>query len=186
MHLESIILKNIRSHVYTEIAFNEGTTLFTGDMGGGKSTILMGIEFALFGLGSLKSEQLLRRSETHGYVQLDFIQDEIHYSIKRTLKQKHDSITTDPKNSFLTEDEVDQHLSPTEMKKRILQILNYKEQLSSTQESRIFRYAVFTPQEAMKEVLLDKKDRIDTIRKAFHIEEYSLAMDNAKRFPHYS
>ena len=184
MKLDSLVLHNIRSHTHTELMFESNTTLFSGDMGGGKSSILMGIEFALFGLGSLKSSQVLRRHSNSGYVVLDFTVNGVKYSIRRTLKQSQssDSITTDAKQSWLREDGVDHNLSPTEMKQRILQILNYKESLTATQESRIFRYAVFTPQESMKDVLNDRGDRLNTIRKAFHIEEYSTALDNAKRF----
>ena len=47
-------------------------------------------------------------------------------------------------------------------------------------ESKIFRYAIFTPQEAMKEVLSDSTKRLETIRKAFGIEDYSTSQDNAK------
>ena len=54
MILNSIMIENIRSYNEEVIDFPRGITLFEGDIGSGKSTILMGIEFALFGLGSQK------------------------------------------------------------------------------------------------------------------------------------
>jgi exonuclease SbcC len=44
----------------------------------------------------------------------------------------------------------------------------------------IFTYAVFTPQEEMKTIITDKADRrLQTLRKAFRIEDYKIAADNA-------
>lgn len=184
MYLNSIVLHNIRSHSHTEIEFQKGVSIFTGDIGSGKSTLLMGIEFALFGLGSIKSQQMLRKTEKKGYVMLDFTVNDIPYCIKRTLVGDISSgtITTDTKNTWLKENGIDRLLSPTDMKQYVLKVLNFKEQLSATQESKIYRYAIFTPQSAMRDVLNDKKDRLDTIRKAFHIEEYSVAIENTKNF----
>ena len=61
MILNSIILDNIRSYEHEEIEFPRGISLFEGDIGSGKSTVLMAIEFALFGLGSQKPEALLSK-----------------------------------------------------------------------------------------------------------------------------
>lgn len=49
MLLQSITLNNIRSYQEQTINFNKGTTLLSGDIGSGKSSILLAIEFALFG-----------------------------------------------------------------------------------------------------------------------------------------
>jgi exonuclease SbcC len=51
MIFKTLSLNNIRSYKTNEpIEFPIGTSLFEGDIGSGKSTILMAIEFALFGL----------------------------------------------------------------------------------------------------------------------------------------
>ena len=63
MILESIELKNIRSYHDQEIEFPKGITLFEGDIGSGKSSILMAIEFAFFGTGSQKGDILLSKKE---------------------------------------------------------------------------------------------------------------------------
>jgi len=50
MILKKITLNNIRSYEHQEVEFTEGSTLLSGDIGSGKTSILLGIEFALFGL----------------------------------------------------------------------------------------------------------------------------------------
>ncbi|MEK6930919.1 MAG: SMC family ATPase [Thermoproteota archaeon] len=179
MLLNSIIIENIRSYTHEEIIFPRGISLFEGDIGSGKSTILMSIEFALFGLGSQKAESLLAKKSESGYVILEFSVDGAKYEIKRTLKRKSDSVNQDPKNSWIKTGDVTEPLSPSELKQRVLQILKFNEPAEPTAVSRIFRYAIFTPQEAMKEVL-DSKNRLVTIRRAFGIEDYSIAETNAR------
>jgi exonuclease SbcC len=179
MLLNSIIIENIRSYTHEEIIFPRGISLFEGDIGSGKSTILMSIEFALFGLGSQKAESLLAKKSESGYVILEFSVDGAKYEIKRTLKRKSDSVNQDPKNSWIKTGDVTEPLSPSELKQRVLQILKFNEPTEPTAVSRIFRYAIFTPQEAMKEVL-DSKNRLVTIRRAFGIEDYSIAETNAR------
>jgi len=140
----------------------------------------MAIEFALFGLGSQKAESLLAKKSETGYVILEFSVDGAKYEIKRTLKRKSGGVSQDPKNSWIKTGDVAEPLSPSELKQRVLQILKFNEPAEPTAESRIFRYAIFTPQEAMKEVLADSRKRLETIRKAFGIEDYSIAQINAK------
>jgi DNA repair protein SbcC/Rad50 len=180
MLLNSIIIDNIRSYEHEEVEFPRGISLFEGDIGSGKSTVLMAIEFALFGLGSQKAESLLAKKSESGYVVLDFSVDGEKYEIKRTLLRKSSGVNQDPKNSWIKIDGVKEPLSPSELKQRVLQILKFNEPADPKAESKIFRYAIFTPQEAMKEVLFDSKKRLETIRKAFGIEDYSIAESNAR------
>jgi len=180
MILDSIELENIRSYSKQKIEFPKGITLFEGDIGSGKSTVLMGIEFALFGLGSQKGESLLSKKATAGSVKLNFEVDGEKYEIKRSLKRRINSVSQDARNSYLQSNGQREPLSPTELKQRVLQILNFNEPGDPRSESRIYRYAVFTPQEEMKRILLDSTRRLETIRKAFGVEDYKVAADNAK------
>lgn len=179
MILNSIIIENIRSYSHEEVIFPRGISLFEGDIGSGKSTILMSIEFALFGLGSQKAESLLSKKSESGYVVLDFSVDGEKYEIKRTLKRKSSGVNQDPKNSWIRIDGEILPLSPSELKQQVLKILRFNEPADPKAESKIFRYAIFTPQEAMKEVLSDSGKRLETIRKAFGIEDYSIAKSNS-------
>ena len=180
MILNSISLENIRSYSKQEIEFPRGITLFEGDIGSGKSSVLMAIEFALFGLGSQKPEALLAKKANDGCVVLDFTVDGQKYQIKRILKRKANSVNQDPKGSYLMVGDTKEPLSPAELKQRVLQILKFNEPASANAESRIFRYAVFTPQEEMKQVLSDSAKRLETIRRAFGVEDYRIAATNAK------
>jgi len=180
MILESLVLDKIRSYDHEEIVFPRGISLFEGDIGSGKSTVLMAIEFALFGLGSQKAESLLSKKSENGHVILEFSVDGEKFEIKRALRRKEFAVNQDPKNSWIKIDGQIEPLSPSELKQRVLQILKFNEPADPKAESRIFRYAIFTPQEAMKEVLADSKKRLETIRRAFGIEDYSIAQANAK------
>ena len=180
MILNSLVLENIRSYSHEEVEFPRGITLFEGDIGSGKSSILMAIEFALFGLGSQKAESLLAKKADDGYATLEFTVDDQKYEIKRALKRKSTGVSQDAKNCHIKTNDEKEPLAPSELKQRILQILKFNEPGDARSESRIFRYAVFTPQEEMKKVLGDAKARLETIRRAFRIEDYAIASTNAK------
>lgn len=180
MIIDSLILKNIRSYKNAVINFPSGTTLFEGDIGSGKSTILMAIEFALFGLGSEKGISLLRAGESEGKVELNFEIDGKKFKIVRTLIRKGNSVRQS--QGLLRTEKGISHLSPTEMKERILDILNFNEPIDPKAQSIIYRYAVFTPQEEMKTILFLRPDlRLQTLRKAFGIEDYKIASENASK-----
>jgi exonuclease SbcC len=179
MIFNNLKMENIRSHEFTQIDFPGGTTLFEGDVGSGKSTILMAMEFALFGLGNQKGDALLRKGTKKGSVLLDFSVADRDYQIKRTLiRSEKDSIRQD--KCILGVNGKKIQLSPSETKEKILEILNFKEPPNPRAQSVIFRYAVYTPQEEMKFILSQKPDlRLQTLRKAFGIEDYKIAAENA-------
>jgi len=61
MIIESIAIKNFKSHRDTKIEFNTGISIIMGDNGAGKSSILEAVSFALFKQHSGKKiEQLIR------------------------------------------------------------------------------------------------------------------------------
>ena len=181
MILRDLELVNIRSHREARIVFSGGITLFEGDIGSGKSSILMAIEFALFGLGSQKPDALLSQGRPSGSVRLRFEVDGTTYEIKRQLKRAAGRIGQDKKESYLVCGTVIENLAPSELKERVLEILGFNEPKGPRAASRIFRYAVYTPQDEMKRVLSDSKERLATVRRAFDMESYDTARDNAKR-----
>ena len=140
----------------------------------------MGIEFALFGLGSQKPEALLAKKAEQGSITLNFTVDKENYEVKRTLKRKSGSVSQDAKNTYIKIGDEKEPLSPSELKQRVLQILKFNEPSGATAISKIFRYAVYTPQEEMKQVLSDTEKRLETIRRAFGVEDYKTAAENAK------
>ncbi|MGJ7027960.1 DNA double-strand break repair Rad50 ATPase {ECO:0000255/HAMAP-Rule:MF_00449} [Methanothermobacter wolfeii] len=159
--------------------FREGVTLFEGDIGSGKSTILLAIEFALFGLGDQKGASLLRTDANSGSVKLRFRVDDKVYTAYRELKRT--SNTIQQQNIYLETSRGRRKLSANEMKEAVLEILRYNEPSNPRAKSHIYRYAVFTPQEEMKTIIeMNPKHRLERLRKAFGIEEYSVAVENAR------
>jgi DNA repair protein SbcC/Rad50 len=178
MILKSLRLENIRSYLQQTIDFPMGTTLFEGDIGSGKSTILMAIEFALFGLGSEKGGALLKTGAKKGLVTLCFEVEGKEYEACRSLQRKAKGVQQ--ADCSLKMDGSVLHLSASEMKEKILEILAFNEPPDPKAGSVIFRYAIFTPQEEMKAIIWMRADqRLQTLRKAFRIEDYRVAMENS-------
>ena len=173
-------MKNIRSYEELELDFKKGTSLFEGDIGSGKSTILMGIEFSLFGLGNLRGNSLLKVGEKEGIVRLNFAVDGQEYEIQRKLVRARKSVSQAGDGCYIKIAEGKLPLSPSELKQKVLEILNFNEPPYPRAKSVIFTYAVFTPQEEMKSIIMDRPEqRLQTLRKAFRIEDYKIASDNA-------
>ncbi|MCG2717487.1 MAG: AAA family ATPase, partial [Nanoarchaeota archaeon] len=74
MIIKKIRLENIRSYVNQEIELPQSSVLLSGDIGSGKSTVLLAIDFALFGLRKpdLSGASLLRNGTTNGSVEMHF------------------------------------------------------------------------------------------------------------------
>jgi len=178
MKLKRLELSNIRTYSEEVIEFEDGITLFEGDIGSGKSTILTAIEFALFGLGDLSGGDVLRMDQQKGHTTLTFEVEGKEYTIHRELLNKNGKIRQE--NTYLQTPEGKIPLSTTDLKTKVLEILNFRESSNPKAHSVIFRYAIYTPQEEMKAILMDDAaKRLETLRKAFNIEEYKIARDNA-------
>ena len=87
MYFKRIKIQNIRS--YENLDLNSGSLLLSGDIRSGKTSILIAIEFALFGLQpGQKGASLLKNGKDEGKVELEFEIDKNLYTIERTLKRK--------------------------------------------------------------------------------------------------
>ena len=181
MRLKKLRLENIRSYQQAEIDFPEGSVLLAGDIGSGKSSILLAIDFALFGLqpGTLSGAALLRNGEKKGSVELHFALDSKNIVIKRSLKRTSTSITQDA--GYLLLDGEKKDATAVELKQAILDLLQYPQELLTKSKSLIYRYTVYTPQEEMKQILLGDPDlRLDTLRKVFGIDKYKRIQANSR------
>src|SRR3989339_873368 len=88
MILKKISLNNIRSYEAQEIEFSEGSVLLSGDIGSGKTSILLAIEFALFGLQpGRRGSAILRNGAKEGGVSINFEIGGKEIFIERTLKK---------------------------------------------------------------------------------------------------
>lgn len=183
MMLKKLLLQNFRSYGEepTTVEFGQGLLLFEGEIGSGKSSILYAVEFALFGLGELESKYLLRGSADSARVELGFEVGGHDYKVTRTIERRRGTKSKQilTKGWIEEPDGKETEYPPTELRSRILQILNFREKQGGKVSSRIYRYAIFTPQELMKEVLTQSpEERIDTLRRAFGVEDYSFAGSN--------
>ena len=173
MIIKKIKLENIRSHLNNEINFEAGKTLLAGNIGSGKSTILLGIDFALFGLskGVLSGGALLRNGEDSGKVRLEFEIDNNEVVIERRLKRTSSGISQDSGSISVNGAFVEK--SAVELKQAVLELLNYPQELLSKGKGLIYRYTVYTPQEEMKWILLSSvEERLNTLRRVFGIDKY--------------
>jgi exonuclease SbcC len=181
MIVESLSLENIRSYRDQEVSISLplGTILFEGDIGSGKSTILYAIEFALFGLGEMAGTYLLSEGKTQGFVRLRFLSEGRSYEVHRGLRRRKNSVSQE--NCYIVQDGRKEVLSPSDLKSRIIDILRFNEPSSPRAESLVYRYAVFTPQEQMKEIILRSSDeRLQILRRVFGVEDYKVAADNSE------
>jgi exonuclease SbcC len=176
MILNKITLNNIRSYKNQEITFPEGSVLLSGDIGCGKTSVLLGIEFALFGLQpGQRGSSLLRNGEREGGVILEFEVDEKKIIVERTLKKGK---TISQNYCAINIDGEKREFSVTELKDRVLKILNYPKEFSKKQNI-LYKFTVYTPQEEMKQIILEDPDtRINTLRHVFGIDKYKKILEN--------
>ncbi|VVB83955.1 DNA double-strand break repair Rad50 ATPase [uncultured archaeon] len=176
MRIKKIILDNIRSYEHQEINLPEGSTLLSGDIGSGKTSVLLAIEFALFGLQpGQRGAALLRNGKSEGGVKIVFEVDNQEIIIERTLK-KGKTISQES-CSIIIEGER-REISVTELKGKILEILKYPTEFAKKQNI-LYTFTVYTPQEEMKQIILeDAETRINTLRHVFGIDKYKKILEN--------
>jgi len=177
MILKKLKIHNLRSYENQEITFPKGSTLLSGDIGSGKTSILLGIEFALFGLQpGQRGSLLLRNQEKQGGVIMEFEVDGKKVIVERTLKKSSKSISQD--YCAITVDNKKKELSVTELKNRILELLDYPKEFSKKQNI-LYKFTVYTPQEEMKQIILqDSETRLNTLRHVFGIDKYKTVLEN--------
>lgn len=182
MIIKKIEITNIRSYKEkTTIELPMGRILFQGDIGSGKSSILSAIEFALFGLGDIDANHLLRIGENKGSVLLEFESSGKNYIVFRSLLRKGNKISQE--EGFLDQGGIKNSYSVGELKSKILNIIGINERTQTKTTSTIYRFAIYTPQEMMKNVLTSNNERrVEILRRAFGIEEYNIAKKNAEKF----
>ncbi|MCX8158732.1 MAG: AAA family ATPase [Candidatus Pacearchaeota archaeon] len=181
MIIKRIKLINIRSYENQEIEFPTGSTLLSGDIGSGKSSILFALEYALFGLQpGQKGSFLLRNNSNFGEVLLEFNIDNNDIIIERRLKREGNSVIND--YSAITINGQKEELSVTELKSKVLSILHYPSEFIK-KNNILYRFTVYTPQEQMKQIITeDAETRLNVLRHTFGIDKYKKIRDNLTIF----
>ena len=183
MRLVRLALSNVRSYGPgpTVVEFGDGITLFWGEIGSGKSTLLAALEFGLFGLGDIKNTHLLRHRAARGEVAVTFEAGGSEYTVHRALVRGARKGDVRQVEGWIEADGERTDYSTTELKARVLELLGFNERPDPKAASRIYRYAVYTPQEEMKQVLLlGREERLDILRRAFGLEQYRHARRNVE------
>ena len=100
--ITSIELGDFLAHGDTKLEFENGVTVFVGDNGAGKSSIIDAITFALFGQHTRKSNKgLIKRGSNQGYAKIGFSINGKQYEAVRkidskgTLAAKFSEVTND-------------------------------------------------------------------------------------------
>jgi len=87
--LNEIELGNFLSHSNTKLGFNRGVTVFVGQNGAGKSSIIDAITFALFGQHTRNSNKgLVRRGASQAYAKVNFSISDRHFEAIRKIDSK--------------------------------------------------------------------------------------------------
>lgn len=177
MRLKRLFLKNIRSYEEQEIYFPEGSLLLSGEVGSGKTTILLAIEYALFGIQpGQKGSALLRNGVDSGEVVLEFILGEKNITIERKMKRTSKAVNND--YASITIDGRKMESSITEVKTKILSLIGYPQEFIK-KNNILYRYTVYTPQEQMKQIILDDSEsRLNALRHVFGIDKYKKIREN--------
>jgi exonuclease SbcC len=176
MIIKRVKVRNIRSYEEAEVEFPSGSVLLSGDIGSGKTSILLAIEFALFGLQpGQKGASLLRTGKKEGYVCLELELDGKPVIIERTLKREK---TVSQDYAAITINDEKKETSITELKAIILSLLNYPPEFAK-KTNLLYRFTVYTPQEEMKQIILeDPETRLNTLRHIFGIDKYKRIKEN--------
>ena len=179
MIFKKLTLQNVRSCEDLTIEFPRGSILLSGDIGSGKTSILLGLQFALFGLQpGQKGASILRQGAENAYVCLEVEIDGKVVTLERTIKRsKNGSITQD--SNIITIGTSREELSTLEMKDRVIKILQYPKQFVK-KSNLLYKFTVYTPQDEMKDIIQERAEiRLDTLRHIFGIDRYKRIKDNA-------
>lgn len=177
MLIKRISLENIRSYESLSVDLPSGSLLLSGDIGCGKTTILLAIEFALFGLQpGQRGSSLLRYGKDEGSVKLELEIDGKQVVIQRTLQRGSKTISQE--ESLITIDGIREEVSTSEIKNRVLKLLNYPLEFAK-KTNLLYKFTVYTPQEEMKEIILqDSQTRLNAIRHVFGVNKYKNIKEN--------
>ena len=87
--IRSIELVDFLSHSDTKLEFDSGATVFVGENGAGKSSIIDAITFSLFGEHTRKNNKgLIRRGANQGFAKIEFSANGKNYQAIRKIDSK--------------------------------------------------------------------------------------------------
>jgi DNA repair protein SbcC/Rad50 len=183
VQLRRLRVKNIRSYEAASLEFGTGTTLIAGDVGAGKTSLLYAIEMALFGVAEVDATYLVRHGAGHAEVSVAFEGPDQRYEIFRRFRRlrRKGRDTFEAERIRFTVNGAETSYSATELRQQVIGLLGFPDNPSPQAHSDLWRWAVYVPQERMRDILGARpQDRLETVRKALGVERYRTAAENAQ------
>lgn len=181
LKIRAIRLENVRSHVNTCINFSNGISVLTGRTGSGKSSVLMAIEYALFGADAgIQNNGILRRGCQHCKIELEFEEDGNTYTIIRALKRQGNSIVNDLNHTKILKNGAPLPLigRATDLNEKIIEILGYPKDIKPKE---LFELTSYTRQDEMRAIIeLGSEKRQEYIDKILQLAKYRQTWENMK------
>ncbi|PIU63258.1 hypothetical protein COS83_00885, partial [archaeon CG07_land_8_20_14_0_80_38_8] len=152
MKLNSLALKNVRSHKDSVVNFGKGINVITGKTGSGKSSILMGVDYALFGSSNYSNAEIMRRGSREMVVELIFEHAGKTYTIIRGLKKSGNNIVVDSDNLRVLENGKGLNIMPrsSDIDMAVAEILGIPENVKG---SEMFQVISYTKQDEIRKLL---------------------------------
>ena len=183
MQLRRVEVRNIRSYRHARLDLGRGTTLLVGDVGSGKTSLLYAVEMALFGTAEIEATFLVRHGATEATVSITLEDDGHVYEVERAFRRvrRKGRETFEPGRLSFRKDGSATSYSATELRQQVIELLGFRDNPNPRAHSDLWRWAVYVPQEQMREILAAPPlERLETVRKALGVERYHLAAENAK------
>ena len=197
MRILGVRLRNIRSYVDKIIVFPpSGTTVIYGDNGTGKTSILLGINYALFGLprGQRGSDpfagfvspyknDLLRVGTSSAMVRVLIRHKGKLILIERRLNGDRGGkivVFRDTDSKFSVESS--NNYSSEDLTEKILDILGLREDPKKSRSTYIFSNVMYVPQFNIHQTLvLDDKQRRELIDRVLGLDKYMTVLNNIEK-----
>ncbi len=182
MIIKEIELENLRSHKLSRIDFTPGINVITGNTGSGKSSILMAVEYALFGKigeGREEGKLLLRRGATDGSIELSAQEKDDVYKIVRGLKRVKDAVRNDDGRNRIEKDGkvLDLQNRATDLNVFINKLLK----IESSNPIKTFEAITYIKQDELKDLIFEtgqtKQEYIDQL---LQLNKYADVYDRMK------
>jgi exonuclease SbcC len=182
MRFVRLDMENIRSYEKLTVNFDKGRTLLSGDIGSGKTSILLGLQFALFGLQpGQKGGSIIRNGEKEAFAKLEIDLDGKNVILERRLKASNTGAITQTNSKITINGQVEE-LSTSEIKNRVIGLLDYPKEFAK-KSNLLYKFTVYTPQEDMKAIIQERPEiRLDTLRHIFGIDRYKRIKENTQIF----
>jgi exonuclease SbcC len=178
MKIEIVQLENIRSHVKSTVPFTRGFNCLVGGVGRGKSSVMLAVDFVLFGdaIGSRSFEYLIREGSDSCKVTLQFSHNGKTYKLTRGLRKKGKSINQDLEQLLLYEDaKLIASMKTQAVAEQLMAITGLDRDL--------YREIVWFRQEHLKDLLDAKpRDRQTRLDELFGLSDYEIAWNSIATF----